>query len=150
MITELTLGIIKPDAVYNCHTGGVITAASAAGFDLVDMKMCYLTKAQACDFYIEHKDKHFYNRLTDFMSSCPSIFMVLKKPNAIEDWRELIGPTSIDDAREKSPMSIRAKFGRLARPLHENVVHGSDSPKSAARELNYFYDELYYYRGRYI
>ena len=143
---EKTLAIIKPDAVERRITGKIILEIEDFGFHIVDMKMAYLNKNYAGWFYDEHKGKPFFGRLVDFMSSGACVFLVLEKKNAIGDWRKAMGPTSIDDA-QYDPHSIRGKFGLLAKPLHENVVHGSDSPEAAFRELTFFYDDIFYFRG---
>jgi nucleoside-diphosphate kinase len=144
---EKTLAIIKPDAVERRLIGKIVKEIEVDfGFRIVDMKMVYLNRKQAEYFYREHADKQFFGRLLNFMSSGPSVFLVLEKKNAISDWRKTMGPTKIEEA-QFDPHSIRGKYGRLMRPLHENVVHGSDSPESAVRELTLFYDDLFYWRG---
>ena len=144
---EKTLVVIKPDAVERRLAGKIIKEIERDfGFNIVEMKMVYLNRTLAKEFYAEHRDKPFFDRLVSFMSSGPSIFLVLEKKNAIGDWRKTMGPTKIEEA-QLDPHSIRGKYGRLTRPPHENVVHGSDSPESAVRELNLFYDELFYWRG---
>lgn len=139
---EKTFAIIKPDAVERGRVGGIISEIERGCFRIVDMRMAKLMKSDAKYLYAEHKGKPFFERLTNFMSSAPSVLLVLEKKNAIEDWRAAMGPTNMEKARHTN--TIRGNFGRLNRPTHENVVHGSDSPESAVRELNYFYEELFY------
>ena len=133
---EKTLAIIKPDAVERRIVGSVILKIELASFCIVDMKMIYMSKRQAKFLYKEHRSKPFFERLVNFMSSGPSIFLVLEKKNAIEDWRSLMGPAKVADAYFNS---IRGCLGLLGKPTHENVVHGSDSPESAVRELGFFW-----------
>lgn len=143
---EKTLAIIKPDAVARGLVGRIISDIERACYNIVDMKMLRLTEKLAGDFYKEHKGKPFFENLVKFTASGPCIFLVLEKKNAIEDWRKFMGPTDIKKAM-LNPHTIRGKFGRWGRPTYETVVHGSDSPESAVRELNLFYDELFYWRG---
>ena len=144
---EKTLAIIKPDAIDRNLSGRIITEIEQAGFTIIDMKLVYMSKKHADWFYEEHSGKRFFYRLSNFMSSGPCIFMVLEKDNAIEDWRKLMGPTNYDREARFLPHTIRGAFGRYKRPTHETVVHGSDSPESAVRELTFFYDELFYWKG---
>ena len=171
--TEQTFIMIKPDAVGtpwlsheittdeegNEVANDVVRANDKAdaikdriekeGFTIVRQRRVRLSKAQAQAFYAEHEGREFFEGLTDFMSSAPIIAMVLEKENAIKSWRELIGPTNSNLAREeaeaKSPLdqdswSIRALFGTDGQ---KNAVHGSDSAYSASREIDFFFsDEL--------
>lgn len=140
---EKTLAIIKPDAVERGLIGEIIRDIERNCFKIVDMRIAKLLPSDAEYLYAEHKGKPFFDRLTKFMSSGPLVLLVLERANAIEEWRKQMGPTDIEKARSHFG-SIRGKFGRHNRPPHENVVHGSDSPESAVRELTYFYDELVY------
>lgn len=99
-----------------------------------------LTKERAGQFYIEHKDRPFYDDLKSFMSSGPILALILRKQDAIQSWRKLMGPTNSDKAREEAPNSIRAKFGTDG---SKNATHGSDSPQSAAREIAFFFPKEY-------
>jgi len=87
-------------------------------------------------FYEEHKGKPFFDSLIEYMSSGPCAALILSKENAIQDWRELMGPTKPDQARIEKPKSIRALFGT---DTTRNACHGSDSPKSAEREIAFFF-----------
>lgn len=143
---EKTLAIIKPDAIERRIVGKIIGVIERHAFKIVDMKMVYMTKKYAAWFYREHKGKPFFEKLVNFTASGPCVFLVLEKENAIEDWRKLMGPTEIEEAI-LNPHTIRGLFGVYGRPSYETVVHGSDSPESAVRELELFYDELFYWRG---
>jgi len=136
---EKTLAIIKPDAVARGIVGRILAVIEYAGFSLVDMRMTTLTRKSAEIFYQEHSGKPFFDGLVTFMSSGPSVFVVLEKKNAIGVWRERMGPTAVEDAGWNT---IRGRFGLRGRPIRENVVHGSDSPEAAKRELEFFYREV--------
>ena len=96
-------------------------------------KMLHLSKEEAKEFYVVHKEKPFYESLTDFMSSGKIIVMILEKENAIAGWREVMGVT---DPALAAPGTIRHQFGFS---IERNVVHGSDSLATAEWEINYFY-----------
>lgn len=134
---ERTLAIIKPDAASNDCIGDIITMIEEeVGFEIVAMKMVYMTKEQAKELYKVHEDKPFYDGQTDFMSSGPCVIMVLEGEDVINRYRKLMGPT---DYTKAEPGTIRHEFGTSIR---HNAVHGSDSKKSANFEINYFFDEL--------
>ncbi len=136
MAIERTLSMIKPDGVSRHIIGEVLSFFEKGGLKIVAMKMLRLTKEQAQEFYIVHKDKPFYDELTDYMSSGPIIALVLEGENAISRCREIMGAT---DPAEAAEGTIRKTF---ALSKGENTVHGSDSPESAAREIAFFFSEL--------
>jgi nucleoside-diphosphate kinase len=129
-----TFGMIKPD----CYTaaGKIIQAVIDAGFEIVNLKMLRLTRPQAEGLYAEHRGKAFYNELVAFMTSDVVIGLELVAEEAVTQWRRFIGPTNSDTARAESPQSIRALFGE---GVTKNAVHGSNSPATAAREIEYFF-----------
>ena len=133
---ERTLAIIKPDAVSRNLIGTVIQRIEKEEIKIVAMKMIRMTKEQAKGFYYVHKDKPFYESLTDFMSSGPCVVMVLEGKNVIERYRKLMGAT---DYKKAEPGTIRKEF---ATDIEKNVVHGSDSKESAEFEIKYFFSEL--------
>ncbi len=133
---EMTLAIIKPDAVERNLIGEIIRCIESEGLTICAMKMVYLTKKQAEGFYHVHKGKPFFDSLTDYMSSGPIVVMVLKGKNAIERWRNLMGATNPEEAAEGT---IRRRFGLN---IEKNSVHGSDSPESAVFEISYFFNAL--------
>lgn len=133
---ERTLSIIKPDGVAKGIIGEVIKRFESNGLKIAAMKMLHLTKKEAEGFYIVHKERPFYGSLTDFMSSGPIVVMVLEGENAIKENREIMGATNPRDA---SPGTIRRDFGS---EIEKNIVHGSDSPQSAAFEIGYFFSSL--------
>jgi len=130
---ERTLSIIKPDGVAKGLIGEIIRRFENNGLKIRAMKMLHLTKKEAEGFYIVHKERPFYNSLTDFMSSGQIVVMVLEGKDAIKKNREIMGATNPKDA---APGTIRRDFGT---DVEKNTVHGSDSPESAAFEIGYFF-----------
>merc|ERR1712154_17838 len=106
------------------------------GFIIVESKQIHLTELQAKEFYEEHAQRSFYMDLVKYMISGPVLAMKLKKPNAIKEWRQLIGNTDPKKARQTHPNSIRALYGTN---IQNNAVHGSESKESALREINFFF-----------
>lgn len=135
MTTETTLSIIKPNAIRKNVIGKIFSEFENNGLTIVALKMMTLSKGQAEDFYREHLGKPFYQDLCQFMSSGPICVQVLQGHNAIERNREIMGATN---PAEALPGTLRALY---ADSLDENAVHGSDSPKSAQREIEFFFDQ---------
>lgn len=133
---QKTLSIIKPDAVVRNITGKINAMIEDAGLRIVAQKRIHLTKEQAQEFYIEHKDKAFYDGLVEYMTSAPVVVQVLQGENVIEDYRKIMGVTNPAAAEEGT---IRRTFGES---ITHNSVHGSDSPESAAREVAFFFNKL--------
>jgi nucleoside-diphosphate kinase len=133
---EKTLSIIKPDGVSRGLVGEVIKRFENNGIKIAAMKMIRLSKKQAQGFYAVHKDRPFFESLTDFMCSGPAVVMVLTGENVISKNRELMGATNYKEAAEGT---IRRDF---ATDIEKNVVHGSDSSESAAFEIGYFFNQL--------
>ncbi|KAJ3101241.1 Thioredoxin domain-containing protein 3 [Phlyctochytrium bullatum] len=129
---QKTLALIKPDA-YPTHKDAIVARIKDAGFTIVKESEVTFSLEKAQEFYKEHVGKPFYEDLTTWMSSAPIYAIVLEKENGIKAWRELAGPTNAEKAREATPDSIRALFGTDG---SKNAVHGSDSPLSAAREID--------------
>jgi len=133
---ERTLSIIKPDGVSRGLIGEVIRRFEKEGIRIAAMKMLQMTKEGAEGFYAVHREKPFFHSLTDFMSSGPIVVMVLEGENIIQRNRDLMGATNYKEAK---PGTIRADF---ATDIEKNVVHGSDSPENAQKEIAYFFSEL--------
>lgn len=131
---EKTLAIVKPDGVARGVIGEVIKRIEANGLNIVAMKLIQMTKAQAQGFYAVHKERPFFDSLTDFMTSGPVVVMILSGENAIARWREMMGATNFEEAAEGT---IRREF---ATNIEKNVVHGSDAPETAAFETGYFFN----------
>jgi len=132
---EVTLGLIKPDSFPRADE--IIARILTEGFRVVEKKQVLLTKTRAEAFYAEHKGKGFFDELVGFMTSGPIYALKLEKVDAIKSWRTLMGPTKFEVAQKEAPNSLRATF---ATNTTKNAVHGSDSPDSAARELDFFFN----------
>ena len=133
---ERTLSIIKPDGVARGIIGEVIKRLENNDLKIVAMKMLKMDTAQAQGFYAVHKERPFFDSLTYFMTSGPVVVMVLEGENAIAKYREIMGAT---DYREAAEGTIRKDF---ATDIEKNVVHGSDSPETAAFEIGYFFNRF--------
>lgn len=135
MAREQTFSIIKPDSVSKRNIGVIQQRFEQAGLRIVACRMLRMSRTQAEGFYAEHRERSFFGELVDFMTSGPVVIQVLEGENAIARNRELMGAT---DPQQAEPGTIRADF---ADSIDANAVHGSDSPKSAAREIAYFFAE---------
>lgn len=133
---ERTLSIIKPDGVSRGLIGEVIKRFEQNGIKIKAMKMVHLTLKDAQAFYAVHKERPFFNSLTDFMTSGPIVPMILEGENVIEKNRTLMGATNFKDAAEGT---IRRDF---ATDIEKNIVHGSDSPETAAVEMAFFFNHF--------
>jgi nucleoside-diphosphate kinase len=133
---ERTLLIIKPDAVERGLIGEVIARLERAEFAVRGMRSVHLTREQARQFYAEHEGKEFFERLIAFMTSGMVVVIAAERDGAIQRARNIVGATNPADA---APGSIR---GDLGRDNTANTIHASDSPKSAERELGFFFPDL--------
>jgi nucleoside-diphosphate kinase len=133
---NLTLGIIKPDAVRAGNTGKIIQRILDDGFRLRGLKLIHISRKEAEGFYAVHRERPFFPGLTEFMSSAPCVVMVLEKENAVKAWRDLMGAT---DPANADGGTLRKEFGGS---VGENAVHGSDSNENAAIEISYFFSQL--------
>jgi nucleoside-diphosphate kinase len=133
---ERTLSIIKPDGVARGIIGEVVKRLEENGLKIIAMKMIWMTKKQAQGFYAVHKERPFFDSLTAFMSSGPAVVMILEGENGISRYRDIMGATDYKKAAEGT---IRKDF---ATDIEKNVVHGSDSPESAAYEMGYFFNQF--------
>jgi len=131
-----TLSIIKPDAVKRGLIGEVVKRLEQNQLNIVAMKMIHMTKDQAQGFYAVHRERPFFESLTEFMISGPVVVMVLEGDNAITRYRELMGATNFEEAAEGT---IRRDF---ATDIEKNVVHGSDAPETADFEISYFFNSF--------
>ena len=135
-MTNLTFGIIKPDAVRAGHTGSIIQRILDGGFKIRGLKLIHMTRREAEGFYDVHRERPFFSGLTEFMSSNPCVVMALEKEGAVKAWRDLMGAT---DPAKADAGTLRKDFGGS---LGENAVHGSDSDENAAIEIAYFFSRL--------
>jgi len=132
---ERTLVLIKPDAVQRRLVGAIVARFEAKGLEVVALKMMQITEELARTHYAPHEGKPFYEPLIRFVTSGPTVALVLEGKRAIEVVRGMMGPTFGPDA---PPGTIRGDFAISNR---FNLVHGSDSPESAAHEIALFFDE---------
>jgi nucleoside-diphosphate kinase len=135
-MSNLTFGIVKPDAVKAKKTGYIIQRILDNGFRIRALKLLHMSKKEAEGFYAVHRERPFFPDLTEFMSSGPCVVMTLEKEGAVKAWRDLMGAT---DPAEADDGTLRKEFGAS---VGENAVHGSDSDANAAIEIAYFFSQL--------
>jgi nucleoside-diphosphate kinase len=135
-MTNLTFGIVKPDAVKAGHTGAIIQRILDDGFKIRGLKLIHMTRQQAEGFYAVHRERPFFSGLTEFMSSGACVVIALEKESAVKSWRDLMGAT---DPAKADTGTLRKDFGGS---VGENAVHGSDSDENAAIEIAYFFSRL--------
>lgn len=140
-MTQRTFAIIKPNAVRSALVGEILRRYETARLRVVGMKLIHATSEKVAGFYAEHEGRPFLPGLVSFMASGPIVVLALEGDNAIADVRALNGAT---DPAKAAPGTIRHAFGPT---MGSNVVHSSDSPESAAREISYWFapDELFAY-----
>ena len=131
---EFTFALIKPDGFHKM--GGILDAIHKEGFNIRKLRMTQFSNATSKVFYEEHIGKHFFEILREFVTSGPCIGLKLGRHNAIQHWRDTMGPTDSEVARVEAPESIRARFGTDGRL---NAVHGSDSLAASIREKGFFF-----------
>jgi nucleoside-diphosphate kinase len=135
-VSERTLVLIKPDGVRRGVVGEVISRLERKGLTIVAMDLRTLAAEVAEEHYGEHRERPFFGELVEFITGGPLVAMVVEGPRAIEAFRTLAGAT---DPVKATPGTIR---GDHALEIGENIVHGSDSPESAAREIKLFFPGL--------
>jgi len=132
-MSQRTLAIIKPDAVSRGLAGRILQRIEDEGFSVRAMRRIHLSRQQAEGFYDVHRARPFFASLTEFMSSGPSVVLVLEADNAIKKWRTLMGAT---DPAKADAGTLRKEF---AESIERNATHGSDAPETAAYEIGYFF-----------
>jgi nucleoside-diphosphate kinase len=135
MAGNITLAIIKPDAVAGGKTGAILAHLQKEGFTIRAMRLARLTRAQAGAFYEVHKERPFYGELVEFMTSGPCVPIALERADAVAHYRTVIGAT---DPAEAAEGTIRKLY---AESKGRNAVHGSDSDENARREVGFFFPE---------
>jgi nucleoside-diphosphate kinase len=133
MAAESTLLIVKPDGVRRRLVGEVLRRVEAKGLAIAEMRMTKIDRELAEEHYGEHREKPFFGDLVAFITSGPVVVARVEGESAIDVWRTMMGPT---DPATAPPGTIRGDFGLI---ITENIVHGSDSPASAQRELALFF-----------
>jgi nucleoside-diphosphate kinase len=136
LTSQRTLVLLKPDAVRRGLVGAILARYESRGLKLVALEMRTIDAAKADEHYAEHVDRDFYPPLRAFVTSGPMVALVLEGDSAVEVVRGINGAT---DARKAAPGTIR---GDLSLSNRENLVHGSDSPESAERELKIWFPDL--------
>ena len=136
MALERTLSIVKPDGVAGNLIGEVYRRFEKAGLSIIAARMRRLSQLEAEGFYAVHRERPFFKDLVSYMTSGPVVVQVLEGDNAIARNRELMGAT---DPKKAAAGTIRAD---LAKSIEQNVVHGSDAPDTAAREIAYFFSAI--------
>lgn len=136
MAGKITFTMIKPMAVKKGFTGPIMAKIAEGGFRIVAMKYTKISLDQAKEFYKVHKERPFYQELTEFMSSGPIVAAILEKENAVQAYRDYIGATNPAEAEEGT---IRALYGTN---LGMNAVHGSDSDENAIIESDFFFSKV--------
>ncbi|MBL4577806.1 MAG: nucleoside-diphosphate kinase [Flavobacteriales bacterium] len=138
MAGNITLTMIKPEAVTEGNTGAILDMMNKGGFKIKALKLVRLTEERAKSFYAVHSERPFYQDLVNYMTSGPIVAAVLEKDDAVQSFRDFIGATNPADAAEGT---IRAIYGRS---LESNAVHGSDSDENAAIESEFHFspDEI--------
>ena len=134
MAIERTFSMIKPDATRRNLTGAITKMLEDAGLRVVASKRVWMSRREAEGFYAVHKERPFFGELVEFMTSGPSVVLALEKENAVQAWRDLMGPT---DSTKAPKGTIRGDFGTS---VAENASHGSDSEENAKIELSYFFN----------
>jgi nucleoside-diphosphate kinase len=130
---NLTLAIIKPDAVSTGKAGRILAHLEENGFRIRAVRMLHMSEAQAREFYAVHRERPFYDSLVRFMTSGPALPVALERAAAVSTLREVIGAT---DPAEAAPGTIRALY---AESKERNAIHASDSDENAAREIGFFF-----------
>lgn len=133
MAVESTLLIVKPDGVRRGLVGEVLRRVETKGLRIAEMRMMRIDRSLAEEHYGEHREKPFFGDLVEFITSGPVVVARLEGEGAIDVWRTMMGPT---DPASAPAGTIRGDFGLI---ITENIVHGSDSPESADRELKLFF-----------
>ncbi len=132
---ERTFGIIKPDAVKNGFSGKIIDRIESEGFKIIGMRKISLSKADAENFYLVHKERPFYGELVSFMTSGAVVVLCMEKDNAVKSWRDLMGATNPADAEANTLRKLYAEN------IEANAVHGSDSLENAKIEIEFFFSD---------
>ena len=130
---QRTFIMVKPDGVKRRLIGEVVGRIEAKGYEIREMKLFTIDESLAQKHYAEHTERPFFSELVSFITSGPVVAMVVEGPDVVAGMRQLMGATN---PLEATPGSIR---GDLATTIGENIVHGSDSPESAEREVNLFF-----------
>jgi len=133
---QRTLALIRPEALAE-KKDEILAKIAESGFTIAMSKEMHLTKEQAEEFYSEHKEQEYFEELTTRMSNAPLLALALAREDAVDAWRDKLGPKMPEEAKEQAPESLRAQFSVEGCPI--NTLHGSDSTDTAQKELEYFF-----------
>ena len=138
-MSNITFTMLKPDSIRNGNTGAILDKIVKSGFKIKAMKFTKMTDEKASKFYAIHRERPFFKDLVGYMTSGPIVAAILEKDNAVNDFRELIGSTNPEEAKEGT---IRNMF---AKSICENAIHGSDSDENAKIECEFHFspDEIF-------
>ena len=138
-MSNITFTMLKPDSIRNGNAGAILDKIVKSGFKIKAMKFTKMTDEKASSFYSIHRERPFFKDLVGYMTSGPIIAAILEKENAVNDFRELIGSTNPEEAKEGT---IRNMF---AKSISENAIHGSDSDENAKIECEFHFspDEIF-------
>ena len=138
-MSNITFTMLKPDSIRNGNTGAILDKIVKSGFKIKAMKFTKMTDEKASKFYAIHSERPFFKDLVGYMTSGPIVAAILEKDNAVNDFRELIGSTNPEEAKEGT---IRKMF---AKSISENAIHGSDSDENAKIECEFHFssDEIF-------
>ena len=138
-MSNITFTMLKPDSIRNGNVGAILDKIVKSGFKIKAMKFTKMTYEKASSFYSIHSERPFFKDLVGYMTSGPIIAAILEKENAVNDFRELIGSTNPEEAKEGT---IRNMF---AKSISENAIHGSDSDENAKIECEFHFspDEIF-------
>ena len=139
MMSNITFTMLKPDSIRNGNIGAILDKIVKSGFKIKAMKFTKMTNEKASKFYAIHSERPFFKDLVGYMTSGPIVAAILEKDNAVNDFRELIGSTNPEEAKEGT---IRNMF---AKSISENAIHGSDSDENAKIECEFHFspDEIF-------
>jgi len=135
-MSNITLTMIKPDAVAAGNIGNILAMINNSDFRIKAMKLTNLSISKAREFYAVHKERPFYNDLVNFMSEGPIVAAILEKENAIAEFRNLIGATNPAEAADGTVRKL------YATNIERNAIHGSDSDENAKIEAAFFFSEM--------
>ena len=138
-MSNITFTMLKPDSIRNGNIGAILDKIVKSGFRIKAMKFTQMSNEKASKFYAIHKERPFFNDLVDYMTSGPIVAAILEKNNAVNDFRDLIGSTNPEEAKEGTIRKIFAKS------ISENAIHGSDSDENAKIECEFHFssDEIF-------
>lgn len=138
-MSNQTFTIVKPDSVEKGNFGKIVSRIEAEGFEVMAVRKLHLSNKQAQEFYAVHRERPFFNDLVAYMTSGPVYVAALRKDNAVQSLRSLMGAT---DPAKADEGTLRKEFGES---IERNAIHGSDSDENADREIHFFFSDIELY-----